>query len=48
MHGKWHTLQIFIDILAQTAVFYSSVGCEVVFVMCGTEFVIFAFEKEMQ
>jgi hypothetical protein len=45
---KWHTLQIFIDISAQTAVFYSNVGCEDVFVMCGTELVIFAFEKEMR
>lgn len=27
---------------------FSSVGCEEVFVMCGTELVIFTFEKEMQ
>jgi hypothetical protein len=45
---KWHSLQIFSDILAQAAVFYLSVGCEEVFVICGTELVIFAFEKEMQ
>jgi hypothetical protein len=39
---------IHINILAQTAVICSSVGCEEVFVMCGTNLVILAFEKEVQ